>query len=230
MTANDGNWLMISTQVAFRRTEAPPSVGLRSRKKARTRLAIEDAALQLFEERGYEATTVEQIAECAEISATTLFRYFPSKAEIVLSDHGDHLPALFDAIVARPPSEHDVVAVQVAVQRAWASGIDPERTARKEKVVAGSDVLRGMSYQRGFRWLEVVTDALAERKGLTEPDESCSAAARLALSVLGSAVESWIADECRGDLSRAVDHWFDVMAGLCGAWSGGRAPGGPCPA
>ncbi len=210
---------MISTQVAFRRDLGPPPDGLRSRKKARTRVAIEDAALLLFEGQGYEATTVEQIAECAEVSPTTLFRYFPSKAEIVLSDHGNELPALYEAIAARPRSENDAEAVRRAVQQAWIAAIDPARTAEKAKVVAGSDVLRGMSYRRGFRWLAVVTDALAQRKGLEASDERCAAAAKISLAMLGTAVEGWIAGGCRGDLGEAVDESFGALADLCREWT-----------
>ena len=123
---------MISTQVAFRRDLGPPPDGLRSRKKARTRVAIEDAALLLFEGQGYEATTVEQIAECAEVSPTTLFRYFPSKAEIVLSDHGNELPALYEAIAARPRSENDAEAVRRAVQQAWVADRSGENSREGE--------------------------------------------------------------------------------------------------
>ena len=81
---------------------AKPVHGLRERKKARTRSAIELAAVDLFEQKGYEATTVEEIAAIADVSPTTFFRYFPTKADLLLSDHGQRLGALFDAIVARP--------------------------------------------------------------------------------------------------------------------------------
>jgi transcriptional regulator GlxA family with amidase domain len=53
--------------------------GLRERKKTKTRAAIREHALRLFREQGYEATTVEQIAEAAEVSHSTFFRYFPTK-------------------------------------------------------------------------------------------------------------------------------------------------------
>ena len=111
--------MVIPAEVVFRSDLEPADGnGLRSRKKARTRVAIEDAALELFEERGYEATTVEEIAARAEVSTTTFFRYFPTKAEVLLSDHGEQLPALHRAIVERPSAESDLVAVQRAVQRA----------------------------------------------------------------------------------------------------------------
>src|SRR6516164_8846769 len=139
---------MISAQIVYRpETEEPE--GLRSRKKVKTRLAIEDAALALFDEQGYEATTVEEIAERAEVSTTTFFRYFPSKAEVLLSDHGEQLPALHTAIVGRPRIEDDLTAVRRAVQQEWVAAIDPDRTARKARIVESSDLLQGMSYHRG---------------------------------------------------------------------------------
>ena len=76
---------MIPAQVVFRQQELDAPVGRRSRKKRQTRVAIEDAAIALFVEQGYEATTVEEITERADVSTTTFFRYFPSKAEVLLS-------------------------------------------------------------------------------------------------------------------------------------------------
>ena len=216
---------MIPAEVVFRPVEtgdAPdhgPVDGLRSRKKTRTRLAIEDAALELFDEQGYEATTVEEIAARADVSTTTFFRYFPTKAEVLLSDHGQQLPALHQAILERPLDETDLVAVRRAVQQEWVAAIDSQRTARKAQVVATSPMVQGLSYQRGVRWLGVITDALARRRNLDGPDERCSLAARVTLGVLGSAVEGWIENGCRGDLAAAVEHGFDLMTELCGDWS-----------
>ena len=65
--------------------------GLRERKKAKTRAAIQTQALRLIAEQGYEATTVEQIAEAAEISPSTFFRYFPTKEDVVVEDDYDPL-------------------------------------------------------------------------------------------------------------------------------------------
>ena len=67
------------------------SPGLRERKKQKTRWAIQEHALRLFAEQGYEATTVDQIAAAAEISPSTFFRYFPTKEDLVIEDEYDAL-------------------------------------------------------------------------------------------------------------------------------------------
>jgi AcrR family transcriptional regulator len=98
---------MIPAPVVFRQQDLASPVGRRSRKKHETRLAIEDAALTLFADQGYDETTVEEIAERADVSTTTFFRYFRSKAEVLLSDHTEQLPALHQAILDRPAAESD---------------------------------------------------------------------------------------------------------------------------
>lgn len=75
--------------------------GLRERKKAKTRAAIQRHALRLFREQGYTATTVDQIAAAAEISPSTFFRYFPTKEATVLYDALD--PMMVEAALAQPP-------------------------------------------------------------------------------------------------------------------------------
>jgi AcrR family transcriptional regulator len=215
--------VVVPAQVAFRQ-DVDHLVGLRSRKKIKTRLAIEDAALALFDTQGYDATTVEQIANRAEVSHTTFFRYFPSKADVVLSDPGQQLPALHAAIVERPATENDLIAVEHALLHAWVALVDPERTARKARTVTTSHLLRGQSFERGLRWLAVINDALAQRRGVDPSDERCAIAARMALGVLGSAVERWLDGGCRGDLAEGLEHSFAVMRKVCGEWSSAALP------
>src|SRR5215475_7518958 len=78
------------------------TLGLRERKKRRTRLAILDSAIQLFWQQGYEATTITQIAETVDIAPSTVFKYFPTKVEMVFS----MLDAIIDsarvALLERP--------------------------------------------------------------------------------------------------------------------------------
>ena len=84
-------------------SDGSTKTGLRERKKARTRTEIQRQALKLFRERGYEATTVSQIAEAAEVSESTFFRYFPTKEDVVIWDEYD--PVATDLVEARPAGE-----------------------------------------------------------------------------------------------------------------------------
>ncbi|WP_030174998.1 TetR family transcriptional regulator [Spirillospora albida] len=101
---------------------APPEQGLRERKKERTRRAIAGAALRLFAERGYEETTIADIAAAAEVSPRTFFSYFPSKEDVVFAEIDDRLAEVADRLAHRPADEppletirHSVVAVLEAI-------------------------------------------------------------------------------------------------------------------
>jgi AcrR family transcriptional regulator len=212
---------LVSVEVAPRRP-AHPAEGLRSRKKQKTRLAIEDAALALFAEQGFEATTVEQIVERAEVSMTTFFRYFPSKADVVLTNWGEGLPELHHAITERPVGEPDLLAVRRAIEQEWVASIDPDRTVRVARAVASSPLLRGLSFQVGERWLASVSSALATRHGLVAPDRRCTLTARVALETWADAVETWITRGAEADLDEAVAQGFDLVAELAHRWTEGR--------
>lgn len=84
-------------------TAQQPQPGLRERKKLKTRTAIRGAAFRLIAKQGYEATTVEQIAEASEVSPSTVFRYFPTKEDIVLTDEYD--PVMASVLRSRPAGE-----------------------------------------------------------------------------------------------------------------------------
>src|ERR1700756_655300 len=103
-------------------TEAP--LGLRERKKIKTRQAIRRSAFRLIDENGYAATTVEQIAEAAEVSPSTFFRYFPSKESLLLADDLD--PLILAAFRAQPPDLSPGQAIRRAYQTTMA-GLSPEQ-------------------------------------------------------------------------------------------------------
>jgi AcrR family transcriptional regulator len=86
--------------------------GLRERKKAKARALIQDHALRLFAQQGYDATTVTQIAAAAEVSPSTLFRYFETKADILRYDVLD--PLLFAAYRRQPPELPPIAALRAA--------------------------------------------------------------------------------------------------------------------
>lgn len=92
--------------------------GLRERKKARTKAAIQQHAVHLFRAQGFAATTVEQIAEAAEVSPSTVFRYFPTKEELVTTDLVD--PVIYAAFEEQPPELSLVQAWRGAFRSSFA--------------------------------------------------------------------------------------------------------------
>ncbi|HEX9035900.1 MAG TPA: TetR family transcriptional regulator [Ktedonobacterales bacterium] len=96
-----------------------PKPGLRERKKAKTRAAIQRCALRLFMEQGYEETTIEQIAEAAEVSPSTFFRYFPTKEDVALYDDLD--PVLIASFNAQPAEMNPIQAMRAALRAVFES-------------------------------------------------------------------------------------------------------------
>jgi AcrR family transcriptional regulator len=92
--------------------------GRREENKARTRSALEQAAARLFEEHGFAATTVRDIAVAAGVGERTFFRYFPSKEDLVLQQVRDLIPGLMTAVRARPTAEPPLTALREAIV-AW---------------------------------------------------------------------------------------------------------------
>jgi AcrR family transcriptional regulator len=136
--------------------EARP--GLRERKKAKTRLAIQEHALRLFREQGYDRTTVEQIADAAEVSPSTFFRYFPTKEDVVLYDALD--PLLIEAFGRQPEGLSAIEALRGATHEVWRS-ISPEQIA--EQVERGRLVYTVPALQERYIAEIVRTVALMSR-------------------------------------------------------------------
>ena len=108
-----------------------PALGLRERKKAKTRAAIQQHALRLFREQGYDATTVEQIAEAAEVSPSTFFRYFPTKEDVVLYDPFD--PLIFAAFEAQPAALGPIPALRGALHAVFGTLSAEELAEQRER-------------------------------------------------------------------------------------------------
>jgi len=150
-------------------TTSPPA-GLRERKKAKTRAAIREAALTLFEEQGYSSTTVEQIAEAAEVSPSTFFRYFPTKEAVILTDEWD--PLIADTIRAQPPEVTAVDALLAGIRKVIQTATPADMAAERRRQQLFQDVpeLRVRVTQQLTDAIDMFAGVLAERAGLDAPN------------------------------------------------------------
>jgi AcrR family transcriptional regulator len=228
VTKPRGHYFTIVTQqpgvdkIQFRRKEEEAS-GLRMRKKLRTRASIEEAAYVLFGEHGYDATTVEQIAERADVSTTTFFRYFPSKTDLVLSGSDEHLLGLVDAILFRPEGEADLVMIREAILSAWVPEIDPAPTLAAARAARNSPQLRGIYENICRSWICAVSSALAKRRKLDDVDHRSLLAARVGLGIFCGAVEAWVASDGTADMATLIRQDFQAAFELCSQGRGSAA-------
>lgn len=95
-------------------------LGRRERRVAETRRAIAQAAKELFEEQGYGETTIDQIADRADVATRTLFRYFASKEALLFADFDEWRCQLVADLEARPVGEHPLSSVAIALAQAVA--------------------------------------------------------------------------------------------------------------
>ncbi|WIV60083.1 TetR family transcriptional regulator [Amycolatopsis nalaikhensis] len=144
--------------------------GLRERKKAKTRAAIQRHALRLFHEQGYSATTVDQIAAAAEISPSTFFRYFPTKEATVLYDPFD--PVLIAAALAQPAELSPIGALRATVDtiREQVAGEEWERERQRQMLVFREPELRTAVMDKFAEGIDVLADLAARRTGRAADD------------------------------------------------------------
>ncbi len=139
-----------------------PTDGLRARKKARTRTTIQQEALRLFRRQGVAATTVEQIAEAADVSPSTVFRYFPTKDDLLaLGGYRSLADAIVRAFAEQPRELTAVDALRGALRAAYDDLAPADRAARRERDLAILEVPELWSAN-----LRVLADALGFLDGL----------------------------------------------------------------
>jgi len=169
-------------------------VGLRERKKARTRAAIRQHAMRLFREQGFAATTVDQIAEAADVSQSTFFRYFPTKEAVILQD--DYDPRIIKAFRAQPPELSPIAALRAAFKQVFAE-MYPEDSAEereRHRLILAVPELYTQMMDEYTRNVGLVAGLVAERTG-RRPDELAVRAFAGALVGVGmAAMVTWIED------------------------------------
>ena len=188
--------------------------GLRERKKQKTRWAIQEHALRLFAEQGYDATTVEQIAEAAEVSPSTFFRYFKTKEEVVSEDRYDDL--VIAGIENAPPGLGPLATLRHALKTSLVDlkpGED-EQILQRMRLVLSVPLLRARMMTNLLAAADVFALPLARRMNLAPDDPALRAFVTGAMAAAGFGVFGWFDSDGRDDLAASIDRALAALGEL----------------
>jgi AcrR family transcriptional regulator len=132
--------------------------GLRERKKQHTRETIARVALELFAERGYDETTLAEIADAADVSTRTIFAYFQSKEDILFCDEPAFIEELRQTLEQRPPGVTTIDALRDFLA---AAGPPDDNTRLRKKIVARDEELRLGERARFARVEQIIAESIA---------------------------------------------------------------------
>jgi AcrR family transcriptional regulator len=188
--------------------------GLRERKKQKTRWAIQEHALRLFAEQGYDATTVEQIAEAAEVSPSTFFRYFKTKEDVVSEDRYDDL--IVAAIEAAPPELGPLPTMRHAMKVSLGD-LKPgenEQILTRMRLVLSVPALRARTMTNLLDSTNVFVPPLARRLGREPDDFDVRAFVTGCMTAAGIGVFAWYDAEGKADLGELIDRALAALGEL----------------
>ncbi|TDD90492.1 TetR family transcriptional regulator [Actinomadura rubrisoli] len=198
---------------------APQPPGRRERKKQRTREALVNAAFTLFAEKGFDATTVEEIADAVDVSSRTFFRYFASKEDVALTFQEEQTRAVMAALGERPADEpimtalrHTVVEIARACERGEL-GFKPERFQCLLSMMADSPTLMAGSLEHAQKKQLLLTQIIAQRMGMDPATDLhphvIAAAATCGFQAAADAARRH--EPAFGSLSETIDKAFAIL-------------------
>ncbi len=193
-------------------TVAKP-LGLRERKRQQTLQRITDVAMRLFAERGYNETTVEAVAEAAEISQRGFFHYFASKEDILASWQAG-IPALLDAsIMAQPEGMPPLQMLRQALGH-MPDAFDQQQARTINRVIRGSEQLRASNNAKMMRLEQVAFEALCVRFGNGQDRASLRMIAMVAVGAVRVALDEWSNGDDHMPFGDHIDRAFDALTAV----------------
>lgn len=162
-------------------TDAIPT--RRERKKAATRQSIADAALRLFIEHGYDAVSVRDVAEAADVSTTTLFKHFPGKEALVFDRDTDREAEIVAAVRDRREGEDVLDALQRHAQEVYAAISEHPQADDFAALVRSTPALLTYSDRMWTRHSRSLATSIAAEMGRPADDAACAALARWFLDI-----------------------------------------------
>ncbi len=159
-------------------------MGLRDRKKLATRRKLGEVAFRLFTERGFDAVGVREIADAADVSVTTLFKYFPSKESLVFDEDAEIEAELVQAVRGRPPGVSIPEALRRYMEQRLTEGdMTPESMAPMHRLIEESPSVAAYARQMWHRFEGALARAIAAEVGAAPDDLRCMALAHFALEM-----------------------------------------------
>lgn len=173
-------------------------IGLRDRKRRETYARIQGEALRLFMAHGFEAVTLDQIAEAAGVSRRSLFHYFASKEEMALAAKVEIAPRLAEAVARRPADEPLLVMAEAALTDMAQDFQGPEARALA-RLISTTPALQAGDHAKYAALESTLATAMAERTGRGPDDAEIVAVSAAAIAVMRHASDAWLAaDDSRG--------------------------------
>jgi AcrR family transcriptional regulator len=188
-------------------------LGRRERKKLATRRALEESAMRLFTDKGFDGTTVEEIADAADVSARTFFRYFATKDEVLFGDHEPRLEAMRALLEQRPADEPVMVSLEALLR-----GLGDMLVAQRERVLVQSEVSKarvqvlGLFRQHQEEMNEVIISFVAAR--LQDDGQVRMRARVVASAAMGAylaASSEWLRSDGAEDMARLMDEALEAL-------------------
>ena len=184
-------------------TERP---GLRERKKEATLERLREVALELFDESGFDAVSVDDIAEVAGVSKTTFYRYFPSKEDLLFGRGAEHIALVSAVFAERPLDESPIEAARHAFRAiAEVYQADPDQKLAMSRIIQSTPSLAAGSQASHALFEETLREEVARRQHDADPFHVWIVAAEL-LAAVRAAVNYWLAEGAQEDLTLLVDH------------------------
>ncbi|MDX2289118.1 MAG: helix-turn-helix domain-containing protein [Hyphomicrobiaceae bacterium] len=184
--------------------------GLRERRRKQTQQRIAETGLKLFIENGYEATTLDAIAEAAGISRRTIFHYFKSKDEILLVWQNG-IPEMIRAAVLQESTDHAPVDAVLHALLKLSSRYKPEQTIVIDRLMRSTEQLQTAKHSKYLQEEQALFEALCELWPQPERRQRLRVVAMACVGSLRLAIDSWTQSGCEQPIEK---HLRDAFADL----------------
>ncbi|QBI19892.1 TetR family transcriptional regulator [Egibacter rhizosphaerae] len=187
--------------------------GLRERKRLAAMRRIQETAFELFERDGYDAVTIEQIADQAEVSPSSVYRYFGTKERVVLWDEYD--PPAFERFAAELREHPPLEAMRLAIDLVGAQFLGPDRARveRTTRLAFEEPAVTAAMRQELDAAAEAIAELVADARAMHRDDLAVQVFARAVVAAIEAALRTWHAGGFEASL---VDLLHDALGALEG--------------